>query len=198
VSRRYLIVSLVVAAVALVSVASSAAVIRNAPSRTTPLGVGDRAPDFTLESNLGGTVTLSKALERGPAVVVFYRGSWCPYCARHLAQLRALVAPGERVSLMAISVDPTATSRDFAAKIAKDGRGDVAYPLLSDPGHATIDAYGLHDSAYDGGEFDGIPHAAVYVIAKDGRVAWARVSDDYKDRASNEEIRAALRALGAN
>ena len=83
-------------------------------------------------------------------------------------------------------------------KIAKDGHGEVAYPLLSDSGHRTIDAYGLHDSAYDGGEFDGIPHAAVYLIARDGRVAWRQVSDDYKKRATNEEIRAALGALKAD
>jgi peroxiredoxin len=163
-----------------------------APSRTTPLAVGATAPDFTLESHLGGTVSLSKALERGPVVLVFYRGSWCPFCARHLAQLRSLVAAGERVTLAAVSVDDVATSRSFAEKIAKDGHGAVSFPLLSDPGHKTIDAFGLHDSAYDGGEFDGVPHAAVYVIGTDGKVTWSHVSDDYKLRPSNDAIRAAL------
>ena len=71
-SLRYLFVSLLV----VVSVAAPASGARQASSRTTPLGVGDRAPDFTLESHTGGTVKLSKALERGPAVVVFYRGYW--------------------------------------------------------------------------------------------------------------------------
>ena len=75
-SRRYLFASLLVAAIALAGVPSSAAGGRQATSRTTPLGVGDRAPDFTLESHTGGTITLSKTLERGPAVVVFYRGYW--------------------------------------------------------------------------------------------------------------------------
>jgi peroxiredoxin len=162
-------------------------------SRTTPVVVGERAPDFSLASHLGGTVTLSKALENGPAVVVFYRGSWCPFCARQLAELRSLELGG--ATLVAISVDDASKSRDFAKKIAKDGRGDVGFALLADPGHATIDAYGLHDTAYDGGEFDGIPHAAVYVIGRDGLVAWAKVSDDYKIRPSNADIRAALSAL---
>ena len=169
---------------------ATAAAAPQARSRTTPVAVGETAPDFTLESHLGGTVTLSKALERGPVVVVFYRGHWCPFCARQLAELRSLVAPGEKVSLLAVSVDDVATSRDFAGKIAKGG--ELGYPILSDPGHKTIDAFGLHDSAYDGQDVDGIPHAAVYVVGAGGKVTWAHVSDDYKVRPSNKEIRAAL------
>lgn len=193
-SLRFQLVALLVAAAFL---ACSTSAAPQASTRTTPLAVGDRAPDFALESHLGGTVSLAKALERGPAVVVFYRGSWCPFCARHLAQLRSLLATGEAVTLLAISVDDPATSRAFAAKIAKDGQGAVEYPLLADPGHRTIDAFGLHDSAYDGQDVDGIPHAAVYVIGVDGRIAWAHVSDDYRKRPSNEEIRGALRTVTA-
>ena len=80
-------------------------------------------------------------------------------------------------------------------KIAADGKGSVNYTMLSDPGHKTIDAYGLHDAAYDGKRFDGIPHPAVYVIDKNGRVAWAKIESDYKLRPSNADIRAALESL---
>ena len=67
--------------------------------------------------------------------------------------------------------------------------------MLSDPAHKVIDAYGLHDPAYDGTKFDGIPHPTVYVIDKNGRVAWAKVETDYKVRPSNTDIRAALESL---
>jgi peroxiredoxin len=190
--KLWTIAAVILAAVVSLETALAAAPTAQSASRTTPLAAGATAPDFTLESHLGGSVTLSKAAANGPVVLVFYRGSWCPYCARQLAQLRSLVASGEHVTLAAVSVDDVATSRGLAEKIAKDGRGSVAFPLLSDPRHGTIDAFGLHDSAYDGGEFDGIPHAAVYVIGNDGRITWAHVSDDYKLRPSNDEIRAAL------
>ena len=101
----------------------------------------------------------------------------------------------ENVKLFAVSVDSPDISKEFAAKLAADGRGEINFPLLSDPDHRTIDAYGLHDPAYDGKRFDGIPHPAVYVIDKDGRVAWARVESDYKVRPSNEDIRAVLASL---
>jgi len=101
----------------------------------------------------------------------------------------------ENVKLFAISVDPPDVSKSFANKIASDGKGAVNFPLLSDPEHKIIDAYGLRDPAYEGQKVYGIPHPAVYVIDKEGKVAWARLESDYKQRPTIEEIRAALDRL---
>jgi peroxiredoxin len=99
------------------------------------------------------------------------------------------------VRVLAISVDAPAESRAFAEKIAADGKGAVWYPILSDPGHRVIDAYGIRDSDYNGQKFEGIPHATVYVIDKNGRVSWMKVEANYQERPSNDEIRGALKAL---
>lgn len=103
--------------------------------------------------------------------------------------------PNEAVQLCAISIDSHEESRDFAKKITQDGRGEVNFPLLSDPGSKVVDAYGLRNPAYAGQKVEGIPHPTVYVIDKTGRVTWARVEADYKKRPSNGEICAALDAL---
>ncbi len=166
-----------------------------ATARTLPLKIGETAPDFTLADTQGHNVTLSASRGKAPVVLVFYRGYWCPYCARQLAELRSLLNAKENVQLYAISIDSPARSKDFATKIAADKRGAITYRLLSDPNHQTIDAYGLHDAAYDGQEFAGIPHASVYVIDKQGRVTWSRISADYKKRPTNSDIRAALDSL---
>ena len=68
------------------------------------------------------------------------------------------------------------------------------FPLLSDPEHKIIDAYGLRDPAYEGQKVYGIPHPAVYLIDK-GKVTWAKIESDYKRRSTNEEIRTALNSL---
>ena len=97
--------------------------------------------------------------------------------------------------LLAISVDPPDVSKEFATKLAADGNGEINFSILSDPDHRTIDAFGLHDPAYDAEKFAGIPHPAVYVIDKNGIIAWAKVESNYRERPTNEEIRAALNAL---
>ena len=101
----------------------------------------------------------------------------------------------ENVKLYAISVDSPDVSKEFAAKLAADGRGEINFPILSDPDHRMIDAYGLHDPAYDGGKFAGIPHPAVYVIDKKRIVTWMKVESNYRERPANDGIRAALNAL---
>jgi peroxiredoxin len=112
-----------------------------------------------------------------------------------LAELRTLVKGDEQVNVYAISVDSPAESKGFAEKISADGKGNVSFPMLSDPGHRVIDAYGIRDPDYNGQKFEGIPHPSVYIIDKDGRVAWAKVEKDYKERPINDEVRAALKNL---
>ena len=112
-----------------------------------------------------------------------------------MAELRTLLKPDDAVRLYAVSIDSPEKSRELADKIASDKRGGVAFRLLSDPGSRTVDAYGLRDPAYAGQSIEGVPHPAVYVLDKAGRVAWARVESDYKKRPTNEEIRAALASL---
>ena len=163
--------------------------------RIEPVRNGEEAPDFTLEDLQGNTVTLSEARGKTATVVVFYRGYWCPFCARQLAELRSLAKGNEQIRLLAISVDDHETTKKFIEKISSDGNGSVNFTMLSDPDHKVIDRYGLHDPAYDGTKFDGIPHPAVYVINKAGRVAWSKVESDYKVRPSNADILAALESL---
>lgn len=106
-----------------------------------------------------------------------------------------MVKGDEQLNVFAISVDTPAESKQFAHKISADGKGDITYRILSDQGHRLIDAFGIRDPDYNGQKFEGIPHPSVYVIDKDGRVAWSRVEKDYKERPINDEVRAALKNL---
>lgn len=99
------------------------------------------------------------------------------------------------MKLYAISIDPPEVSKKFSEKIAADGKGAIDFPLLSDPEHKTIDTYGLLDSSYKGQDVYGIPHPAVYVIDKSGRVSWVKIESNYRERPVNAEIRTALDAL---
>ena len=106
-----------------------------------------------------------------------------------------MLKPNEQVSLWGVSLDTPKESKGFSDKIAKDGRGPLTFPLLSDPGHRIIDLYGLQDPQYLKLQLEGVPYPTVYVIDKSGRVAWARIEKDYQERPPNRAIRAALDAL---
>jgi peroxiredoxin len=112
-----------------------------------------------------------------------------------LAELRSLLTKDDNALLYVISIDPPARSKDVAARIAQDGKGELNFPLLSDPKHKTIDAFGIRNPQFDGQEFAGVPHPAVYVLDKNGKIAWAKIDEDYRKRPSNADIRAALEPL---
>ncbi len=97
--------------------------------------------------------------------------------------------------LYAVSVDSPEKSKEFAEKIAKDGKGALNFSILSDPTHQTIDAYGLFDPAYIGKGIEGVPHPAVYILNKKRKVIWSKVESDYKKRPTIEELRTELNKL---
>lgn len=185
--------SSIVYAALLLSVALNA--FAQQAARTVPVAVGDVAPDFTLQNSSGKKVTLSEAVKDAPVVLVFYRGSWCPFCVRQLSDLRGLLKTNEATRLYAISIDSADKSNELVKKIEKDGKGKIDYSFLSDAGAKTIDAYGLRDPRYKNEDVNGIPYPTVYVIDQTRKVVWARLEQDYKQRPTNGEIRAAIDKL---
>jgi peroxiredoxin len=89
------------------------------------LGPGDLFPTLTINQVDGHKLTLPDALADSFGVVLFYRGSWCPYC---IAQLRAFQRASERfaesgVKVVALSVDDES---ETAKMIAKNG---ITFPV---------------------------------------------------------------------
>jgi len=170
------------------------------------LGVGDRAPDFTLPDATGADVALAGLLADGPVIVNFYRGSWCPYCNLELrAYQRDLDRiKGKGVALVAIS--PMVPDESLSIK----EKNELAFPVLSDVGCAVADAFGLVFTVdrriqemymtrlgndlpkLNGDDTFRLPMAATYVIGADGRITYAYVEADYRVRADPEEVIAAL------
>jgi peroxiredoxin len=94
--------------------------------------VGDRAVDFELPNAQGRRIRLTDQLERGPVVLTFYRGAWCPFCNLQLRHLEALGA-----ALLAVSPQLPDGSR---AVVDKNG---LTFEVLSDLDSAVASAYGI-------------------------------------------------------
>jgi peroxiredoxin len=157
---------------------------------------GDRAPEIVLPDAHGQTFKVATLLAKGPVIVTFYRGGWCPYCNLELrayqAVLPRIAAAG--ASLVAISPEKPDDTVSTTEKNA------LTFPVLSDVGQKVGKAFGLVYSftdelrtVYDGFKLDipekngtpddwSLPLSATYVIGSDGRIMFADTSVDYRRR----------------
>jgi len=147
------------------------------------------APDFQLESTSASPVHLRTFLESSAVVLVFYRGHWCPYCRRYLAKLQEHIqrieSPGVR--LLAISLEPLATSQSLARDLA------LSFPLLSDPTGDVIRAYGVRNTF--AGAASLLPHPAVFIIDSQGEIRFRSIDRNFKKRTTVRTILSELARL---
>ena len=164
--------------------------------------VGDLAPAIVLPDARGKTFDIARLLVKGPVVVTFYRGGWCPYCN---LELKAYQNALPRIiaidaSLVAISPEKPDDTVSTAEKNA------LTFPVLSDVGQSVGKAFGIVyaftdelRAAYDGFNLDiptkngmpddwALPLSATYVIGVDRVILFADIGVDYRDRADPLEV----------
>jgi peroxiredoxin len=169
------------------------------------LPVGAEAPAFALKDSNGRTVRSQDLLALGPLVVKFFRGRWCPYCMTELETWRDLYERlRERGALMVAIGPQTERQSDFMV-----GHHGLPFPVLCDPGNKVAEQFRLvypvpeyHRAYYrsimvnipfvNGDESWRLPLPAIYVIGRDGRVAYAEAHADYRVRPEPEEALAAI------
>jgi peroxiredoxin len=165
------------------------------------LKAGDKAPAFVLNDPDGKPVSSRDLLAKGPLVVSFYRGVWCPYCNLELQALQAaLPAIEERgASVIAISPQTAPNSR------RSQRENKLGFPILSDVKAEVANAFGIRFAlpdylvaVYKGFKNDlplvnddpswVLPMPARYVIGTDGVIAYAEVNPDYTQRPDPSEL----------
>jgi peroxiredoxin len=167
------------------------------PRAALKLAPGDRLPAFALTATDGSTVTDAQLIARGPAMIVLYRGWWCPYCVTQLNGIQQdharLAAAG--LTLWAISVDRPDEQRALEARL-----GGVRF--LSDQPGALIDALGVrhpdgvpwYDRLLLGARRQDIALPATLLVDAAGVVRFARRARRIDDRPPVEGLLAAWRA----
>ena len=182
-----------------------------------PLGIGDAAPRFTVETVDGEPYDFDpRALER-PVILVAFRGGWCPYCNTHLSELRHVITDiddmgvdvlflsGDRADLLYESLDEE-TSDDI------DGLG---YRILSDAKASGALALGIAFRAPEstirrrhekGQDIDAssmalhgiLPVPSVFAVDTTGFIRFAYSNADYKVRLPADNLREVAAAMAAN
>jgi peroxiredoxin len=174
------------------------------------VAVGDTMDSFELSDANGAPVRLEQLIEKGPAVIVFYRGGWCPYCNLALRTYQQELLPqlasfGAR--LVAVSPQTPDQSLSTVEKAA------LEFTVLSDPGSRLARKIGVSFQQADDvlaaqrklgldltqvnaeGSIE-LPRPTVLVIDKDHTVRFVDVQPDYTARTEVSDILHALADLG--
>jgi peroxiredoxin len=176
---------------------------------TDSIKVGDVLEPFSLADATGTPVSLDEIVESGPAVIVFYRGGWCPYCNLALRTYQQQLLPqldtfGAR--LVAISPQSPDESLSTVEKAA------LEFTVLSDPASRLADRVGIAFEQADdvlaaqrtlGLDLSKVnaegavrlPRPTVLIVGQDRTVRFVDVQPDYTARTEVSEIIGALNAL---
>src|SRR5215213_3435479 len=152
------------------------------------LKAGDDAPEFELRSHKGGSVKLSDFRGRKNVVLAFHPFAFTPVCANQMCGYESDLARFESAgaAVLGISIDAQPAKAAWAKSL-----GPISYDLLSDfhPHGEVADRYGVFRPK------EGFSERAIFVIDKQGKLAWSKVYA-IPEQPPNAEVLAALQRLG--
>lgn len=175
---------------------------------TKPLEAGAIAPAVAVKDAAGEEVVVSGLAGEHGAVLVFYRGGWCPYCTTQLADLARIQPRLAERGIPIIGISPDSPAR-IASYLEEES---TPLRLLSDSSHAASRAFGLAFRVDDethrmllghgmdiveasgGNPARILPVPSVFVLDPDGRIAFAHANPDYRERLDGDALLEAVDA----
>jgi peroxiredoxin len=175
--------------------------LRASGIESTALAVGASAPELTLPDALGRPVELASLWRDRPAIVVFYRGGWCPYCNLELRAWQKLLPEVHAAGAALVAISPQ--SPDNSLSTAE--KNELAFVVLSDSSFAAANAFGIafvfpdelaalyaevgiNVPAVNANGKWMLPLPATYVIDRGGRIVFAHVDADHRERAEPGDV----------
>jgi peroxiredoxin len=165
----------------------------------SPLLIGETIPEVSLQTIDGQSVSLTKEVTRQPTVLIFYRGGWCPYCNRQLAELRTLEPDLKKLGyqILAISTDSPANLKSTLDK------NELGFTLLSDADLTAAKAFGLAfkaPAAYSATLEKGsagknteklLPVPSVFLLSPQGVIKFEYINPNFKERIPGQLLKVA-------
>jgi peroxiredoxin len=164
------------------------------------LQVGDVALDFKLPNAAGKEVTLYSELEKGPVILMWYRGGWCPYCNMALHHMQQALPEFKKYNAHLLAVSPEVPDSSISSKekhelefevlsdldnkVAKQYK--VVYKLTDEVASIYEKGFGLSD--YNGNDTGELPLAVTYIIGQDKVIKYAFLDADYRNRAEPQDL----------
>jgi peroxiredoxin len=183
----------------------AAGIVAGAQEKPEGLFINSKAADFQAVDQNGSPVVLKDLRKKGPVVVMFYRGYWCPYCNKALKRMNDSLQLIKDKGATLIAITPEG-KQGIDSTVAKTG---AAFSIISDEGMKISSNYGVSFKVddrtvgrYKNAGIDllalnhqkeaSLPVPAVYIINRDGAVTFRYFNEDYRKRISVKEILEAL------
>jgi peroxiredoxin len=168
----------------------------------SPLLIGEIIPDVVLKAPDAIDHSISDILSEKPAVILFYRGGWCPYCNVHLAEIQ-----GAESEIIKLGYQIVAISPDSPENLQlTDEKNKLQYSLYSDSDGSLMKAMGIAFKApersidklkkYSNGLNEGfLPVPSVFVVDTSGIIEFEYINPNYRTRLGADFLLAVLTAL---
>ncbi|BED88848.1 peroxiredoxin [Pseudoalteromonas sp. MM1] len=173
--------------------------------KNNALQVGAKVNNFNLSNHNGETIELTDLLNKGPVIISFYRGGWCPYCNLELKALNNYLPQFKTQSAQLIAISPqlpdetlsTAQKNALEFDVLSDVSNKVADQFgllftLDERIQALYTQFGIDFEKYYGDKSYKLPLPATYVINQQGIITYAFLNEDYTLRAEPADVMAAL------
>lgn len=175
------------------------------------LKLGDSAPAFVLVNAFGERINSIELLKKGPLVINFYRGAWCPFCNLELAAYQDVLPDIEALGGQLVAISPELP--DKAMTLSEKHK--LKFQILSDTNNLIAREYGIvftvdkklrrlyrlmniNLSTSQGNKNYELPVPATYIIGKNGIIILSHVDTDYTNRLDPSEVIECLKAMQLN
>lgn len=166
------------------------------------LVAGDAAPEVTMKTADGNSISLKSLYSVKPVVVIFYRGYWCPVCNKYLSAFSERAAEIEMAGAKVVAVTPETYEN---SEVTRSNTG-IDFTIISDADGAIMNAFDVNfdvTEAYQTkiqDKFDAsiaetnaskeavLPVPATFIIDTEGKIVYRQFDPDYKNRASVVQI----------
>lgn len=183
-------------------------IIADKAENVTPLLNGTDVPNVTVKTVDGSPVSLQALIMQKPTVLIFYRGGWCPYCSRQLAELKLIEKDLVDEGYQVLAISPESPEKLQSQKLETE----FAVTLISDESLAAISGFGVAyyvqdvtrnlykdrmnvDLSIDDSDKAVLPVPAIFIIDQSGKVQFNYVNPDYTVRPSAALILSAAKIV---
>ena len=172
------------------------------------LKVGDTISNTTLPNAAGEEVALKNLWAKGPLVISFYRGGWCPYCNIELKALQGSLSQFKELGANLVAITPETPDNSLTTS----EKNELSFSVLTDKDNvyakelglviqlpedliAIYNQFGINVEKHNGNTDNELPMPATFVVDTNGKVVYSFINEDYTKRGDVEDILTALKAL---